>query len=110
MAAKGTTNLTKAQKAKIIAEKQALSVSVPEIARMNGVSRRTVHRVMKETDREVLFLAERYKDKIVEKSLRNVATGLDVMHENILLPQTRIGEIVEAVKASYEILRHQKIP
>jgi hypothetical protein len=110
MAAKGTTNLTKSKKAKILAEKQALSVSIGEIARINGVSRRTVHRVANETDPEVLHLADLYRIKIVEKSMRNVAVGLDVMHYRMFLPETRLGEIVRAVKVGFEIVKSASRP
>lgn len=101
----GTPHLTKERKAKILAEKTSGIFTVENIAKENDITERTVYNIAKTTDPEVIELAEEFKQTLIKQAKRNVNKGLDIMHERMYEPSSKLSEITGAVKISHDIYR-----
>lgn len=104
------TPITKLEKkAAIVAERLTGVGTVKTIAENYDTSERSVYRYTEEAtkDPDLLALSLQLKEKIVEQSKRNVVVGLDIMHERMQSPSSKLHEITGAVKISHDILQLQ---
>lgn len=104
-ARKWQPKLTVERKAKVLAEKDSGIFTVEKVAIENDITERTVYQIARDRAPEVVALAETFKEKMIAQAKRNVNVGLDVMHERMFDPTSKLSEITGAVKISHDIFR-----
>jgi hypothetical protein len=108
MPTKDKPAVNKHKKARILAKKELQTGTQSKIALEERVSRKTVNYITPErVGPEVLELVGGYKEQIIGKAKLNVTNGLDIMHERMYQPESKLSEITGAVKISHDILQLQ---
>lgn len=104
---KGSPNLTRDKKAKIIATKNLGLHTVDDLAKNNNISVETVYRVARDRDKDPTLepLIQSWQERIIRQSKINIGTGLEVIGKRIVDPEESLTAITNAVKVSHDIYR-----